>query len=179
VGDVCDTSFCYVVDDPDDCLDPTSALQVIAGPDLSAKVGEKVPLMMWANRENRAIEYIWVVENRPPGSKAEIKHDHGWACISYYYRYLYFQDMIPEFKPDKAGEYILKLSTQLVFEDDLYPGKRTAGSTVSLIANPGDGGCSTGSGGGLALLVLFIFLLRRPACAARGPSGRSRRSSCS
>jgi len=178
-GDVCDLEFCYVVDDPEDCLDPTNPLQVSAGPDLVAEAGEKVPLQMWANRENRAIEYVWVVETRPPGSKAEIKHYFGWASISYYYRYLYFEDLAPTFKPNEPGEYTIKLSARLVFPDHLYPDKNTAESTFKLTVTTGDGGCSTGSGGGLGLLVLFIFLLRRPACAGRGPSGRSRSCSCS
>jgi len=164
----------------DECLDPGSAFRVSAGPDLVAKTDEKVPLQMWTNRENRAIEYVWVVDKRPPNSKAEIKHYFGWTSISYYFRFLYFRDLDPTFKPDQPGEYTIRVSTRLVFEDDLYPNKRTAESSLTLTVQPGDGGgCSTGSGGGLGLLVVFIFLLRRPACAGRGPSGRSRKNSCS
>jgi len=179
VGDVCDVEFCYVVDGLDDCLDPGSALRVHAGPDLFAEAGENAPLSMWANRENRAIEYIWVVEKRPPGSTAEIEHYTGWASVSYYFRYLYFEKLAPTFQPDEPGEYTIKLSARLVFPDHLYPDKNTAESTFKLTAGPGGGGCSTGSGRGLSLLVLVIFLLRRPACAGRGPSGRSRSCSCS
>jgi hypothetical protein len=158
VGDVCDTGFCYVVDDPDDCLDPTSALRVKAGPDLFAGVGEKVSLSMWANRENRAIEYIWVVEERPPGSKAEIEHYNGWASISYYFRFLYFEKLAPTFKPDEPGEYNIKLSARLVFPDHLYPDKNTAESTLKLTVEPGGGGCSTGSGTGLVLFAVCGLL---------------------
>jgi hypothetical protein len=174
LGDACDFDFCYVLWNSGDCLDPGSAFRVSSGPDLSAKVGEKVPLRMWANRENRAIEYIWVVEKRPPGSVKEIDHDHGWATLSTAYRYLNFEELLPTFKPDKPGDYTIKLSARLVFADHLYPDKNVAESTFTMTVGPAGSGCSTGSGGGLAFLLLFILLPRRLACAARGRSGRSR-----
>jgi hypothetical protein len=164
VGDVCDTGFCYVVDDPEDCLDPQSAFRVSAGPDLVARAGEKVPLHMWSNRENRAIEYIWVVEKRPSGSRAEIENYNGWASVSYYFRHLYFEKLAPEFKPDRAGDYTIKLSAKLVFADHLYPDKNVAESTFKLAVGLGDGGCSpAGSGPGLwvGLLGPYVLLLRR------------------
>jgi hypothetical protein len=159
VGDVCDNNFCFVVDDPDDCLDPGSAFRVSAGPDLVAKVGEMLPLQMWANRENRSIEYVWVVEKRPPDSKAEINHYFGWASISYYFRYLYFADLPPTFKPDKPGEYTIKLSARLAFADHLYPDKNVAESTFTLTVAPKEGGCSTSSGTSLVLFAVGCLLL--------------------
>jgi hypothetical protein len=159
VGDVCDVEFCYVVKGLDDCLDPESALRVFAGPDLLAEVGEKVPLQMWANRENQAIEYIWVVEKRPSGSKAEIEHYNGWVSISYYFRYLNFQKLAPEFKPDEPGEYTIKLSARLVFPDHLYPDKNVAESIFTLTVEPKEGGCSTGSGTSLVLFAVGCLLL--------------------
>jgi hypothetical protein len=162
-GDVCDFEFCYVVKGQDDCLDPGSAMRVSAGPDLFAEAGEEVPLSMWANRENRAIEYIWVVEKRPPGSTAEIDHYNGWASVSYYFRYLYFEKLAPTFKPDEPGEYTIKLSARLVYPDHLYPDKNTAESTFKLTVEPGGGGCGTGSGTSLALFAVgcLLFSMRR------------------
>ena len=155
VGDVCDPDFCFVLGNPDSCLDPQSSFQVSPGPDIEAQAGEEVPLHLWANRENRAIEYIWVVEKRPPDSKAEIEHDQGFVTLSKSFRFLNFKDLAPTFKPDRPGQYTLKLSARLAFTDHLYPDKNTAESTFTLTAGPKESsGCSTGSG---ASLVLFAF----------------------
>ena len=166
VGDLCDTDFCYVLGHSGDCLDPESSFQVSSGPDLQARVDEKVPLRLWANRENRAIEYIWVVDQRPPGSVAEIEHDQGFVTLSSGYRFLNFEELLPKFKPDEPGEYVVKLSARLVFDDHLYPDKNVAESTFTLTVGPKEGGCSTGSGTSLVLSVvgfvcLFFSVSRR------------------
>ena len=165
-GDVCDSSFCYVVDSMGSCLDPTSAFTVYAGMDRAVQTGETVPLLMWANRRNRAIEYEWTIVERPAGSSATIRHARGSSTLSTPYNYHYKAGRRVEFTPDVAGTYRIKLTAKLVFADDLYPEKNLASTEVALTAE-GDsqaGGCSTsGNAGGLGLLglLLGLALLRR------------------
>jgi MYXO-CTERM domain-containing protein len=164
-GDVCDSGYCYVVDQVSACLDPTTAFSVYAGADRPVQTGETVPLLIWANRKNRAIEYEWTMVTRPDGSSATVHHPRGSATLSTPYNYHYKEGRRVEFTPDMAGEYVLKLTAKLVFADDLYPEKNLASVQVALTAE-GDnqtGGCSTApAGGGLALLALLgLALVRR------------------
>jgi hypothetical protein len=163
VGDVCDTGFCYVVDRADACLDPTSAFSVYAGTDRVVRTGESVPLGLWANRKNRAIEYEWSVVSRPDGSRATIRHPRGSSTLSTPYNYHYKKDRGVTFSADQPGVYVLKVSARLVFADDIYPDKRMASHEMQLTAE-GDAaaGCSTsGLGSALWLLVGLPLVWRR------------------
>jgi hypothetical protein len=132
IGDACDTGFCYVVDRVDACLDPTAAFQVYAGADRTASVGERVPLVIWANRENKEIEYQWSVSERPAESQATIRNAIGTVSRSTPYDYHYDDGNAATLTPDASGEYVIRLAAELVHEDDLYPGKRTAAASFSL-----------------------------------------------
>jgi hypothetical protein len=164
VGDVCDTGYCYVVDRVDACLDPTTAFAVYAGADRLVRTGEQVPLQMWANRKNRALEYEWSMVSRPDGSNATVSHPRGSATLSTPYQYHYKKGRTVTFRPDQPGEYVIKLSSRLVFTDDLYPGKQTASTEFRLTAegDPVGGGCATtGVGVGLWALLGLAWLRRR------------------
>lgn len=164
-GDVCDSGYCYVVDRVDACLDPTSAFSVYAGADRPVKTGESVPLLIWANRKNRAIEYEWTIVARPEGSTATVRHPRGSATLSTPYNYHYKEGRRVEFTPDQVGVYTMKLSAKLVFADDLYPEKNIASIQFNLTAEEGSsaGGCSTSGGSALSLLGLLglAFIRRR------------------
>ncbi len=167
MGDVCDANgYCFVVDRADTCLDPTSAFSVYAGADRTVSTGEATALLMWANRENRALEYEWTLMERPQGSSATIGHPRGSATLSTPYNYHYKKDRRVEFVPDQPGEYLLKLSAKLVFADDLYPEKRLANIQLRITADgePTAAGCATtgvGSVGSLWLLLGLALLGRR------------------
>lgn len=84
-GDVCDSSYCYVVDDIESCLDPTSTFSVYAGVDRTVQTSEKMPLLLWANRANRAIRYEWTIVTRPNKSSATIRFlPSHWLSLSYH-----------------------------------------------------------------------------------------------
>jgi MYXO-CTERM domain-containing protein len=62
-----------------------------------------------------------------------------------------------EFTPDEPGEYLFRLNTRLVFQDDLYPDKQMASTEFKLTAE-GDSlnsGCSTATGTNLSALALL------------------------
>ena len=167
VGDTCDDAFCYVVDSVQSCLDPTTAFRVYAGAERVVRTGETIPLQIWANRKNRAMEYEWSIVSRPDGSSASIHHPRGSTTLSTPYQYHYKKGRAVAFRPDQPGEYVIKLSARLMFDDDLYPGKQVASSEFHLTAEgaPVGGGCATapgaGSAAGLLAMLLGLALLRR------------------
>ena len=133
VGDDCDDTFCYVVDLLDACLDPTTAFLVYAGDDRSVRIDELVPLIIWANRENKEMEYEWSVVSRPAGSQATIENPRGTASRSTSYQY-HYDTAAPLLTPDVPGEYEIKITSQLTQDDDLYPGKRISSAEFRLTA---------------------------------------------
>lgn len=161
-GDACDKTFCYVVDRAETCLNPKSAFAVHAGGNRSVRVGQRVSLMMWANRQNKGIQYEWSVLDAPHGSKAVIRHPRGSVALSTPYNYHYKEGRRVEFKPDRAGSYIIELRAQLVFDDDLYPGKTSAITQITLDAGgemPMPAGCSAINGGGVGIGMILLALL--------------------
>lgn len=168
-GDVCDASFCYVADEVTSCLDPTTTFTVYGGADRVVQTGETLPMLFWANRKNRGIEYEWTVAERPEGSHATVRNPRGSATLSTPYNYHYKSGRLVEFTPDMPGTYKIKIAARLVFDDDLYPGKRTDEHIVSLTAegDPVSTGCATvptssGAFGLLGLLLgLVVLRLRR------------------
>ncbi|MBW1810559.1 MAG: thrombospondin type 3 repeat-containing protein [Deltaproteobacteria bacterium] len=169
IGDACDERFCYVIDTQDTCLDPTDPFTLYAGGDQVVLVDERTPLRFWANRKNRAIEYEWSLVARPRGSRASILHPSGGSTRSMPYNYHYLDGKWTEFAPDDPGVYIIRIDASLVFDDTLYPGKRTASAEFQCVAevNPNphpDSGCSVAGSGTrlwIGLLVAFILLMRR------------------
>ncbi len=167
VGNVCDSSFCYVADEVSACLDPSTTFTVYGGANKLLQTGETLPLLFWANRANRGIEYEWTVQQRPDGSRATIKNPRGSATLSTPYNYHYKKGRLVEFTPDMPGEYKVKITARLVFDDDLYPGKTTDEHIVTLTAegDPVNTGCTTASGASLlglwALLGLALVWRRR------------------
>ncbi|MFC1654324.1 hypothetical protein ACFL2F_00850, partial [Myxococcota bacterium] len=93
---------------------PTSAFQVYAGANRVVRTGEKIPMQLWANRKNRAVEYEWSVVSRPDGSRATIRHPRGSSTLSTPYNYHYKKDRAVTFSPDKPGDYVIKVSARLV-----------------------------------------------------------------
>ena len=131
-----------------------------------AATGETLPMTFWANRSNRGIEYEWTMVSRPSGSSASVRHPRGSATLSTPYNYHYKQGRLVEFTPDQPGEYVIKLSARLAFDDDLYPGKRAGEHSVTLTAegDPVSTGCATAPGrrqatGGLALFLSLLGLV--------------------
>lgn len=166
MGDACDASFCYVVDRAETCLDPTATFTVHAGGDRVIRTGQSIPLLIWANRQNRGLNYEWSVVKAPQGSTAVVKHPRGSVTLSTPYNYHYKQGRRVEFRPDEPGEYIIELRAQLVFDDDLYPGKTNASVKITLKSEgaPVDaGGCSVtgGSGAAFGMILLGLLGLRR------------------
>jgi uncharacterized protein (TIGR03382 family) len=155
-----------VVDQATSCLDPTSTFAVYAGDSRVVRTGERVSLNFWANRKNRGIAYEWTVLVRPDGANTSISHPRGSATLSTPYNYHYKKDRAVRFIPDKPGQYRIKLSARLVFDDDLYPGKRTAEHTMTLTVegDPVESGCATGGTqgpAGLAMVLGLTWLLMR------------------
>jgi len=134
VGDVCDKAFCYVVDRAETCLDPQSTFSVHAGGDRTVRTGQTLPLLIWANRINRAIEFEWQIQSRPAGSSAEVTNPQGAVSLSTPLNYHYFSNRRPELTPDRPGEYVVELRAVLMFDDDLYPGKAAAAARMVLHA---------------------------------------------
>jgi MYXO-CTERM domain-containing protein len=165
-GDACDKAFCYVVDRAETCLDPQATFTVHAGGDRNVRTGQSLPLLLWANRQNRGMEYEWSIEQRPAGSNAAIAHPRGSVTLSTPFNYHYKEGRRVEFRPDEPGTYIIELRAELVFDDDLYPGKTSAAARIVLEAEgaPVDaGGCSAVPGAGMpaGLLLLGLIGLRR------------------
>ena len=173
-GDACDDRFCYVVENTDSCLDPTGRFTVEAGADLALEPGNTVPLLVWANRKNRAIEYFWVLEKKPGGSNTEIENPHGWVSLSTGFNYRYFEGRRAEITPDEPGEYLVKLIAKLAFADDLFPEHQTAEASFVLTAEPlariDPPACSTVQGlrpESFLLLLIGVGLFCRARCAWR------------
>ena len=167
-GDVCDQDFCYVVSDTQTCLDPNAAFTVHAGGDRTVSTGQRVPLLIWANRKNTGIQYEWVVVSKPEGSHAVIKHPRGSVTLSTPFNYHYKKGRRVEIVPDMPGEYVVELRARLAFADEKYPEKREASARVKLEAqgSPVDsaGGCSAAGGSSFgmgALLLLGLAMARK------------------
>lgn len=173
LGDACDPKFCYVVRNRDksfddkQCLDPTQTFKVFS-PDDSVETGKALRLRLFANRQNRAIDYTWTVANRPPGSVATVEAPRGVVNTSSTYEYFYLKGNVARFTPDEPGSYKLKLAAKLLFEDTNNPAWPTEDSYVMTVTATGDsaGGCAvagqvSGATGLLLLGLLGLALIRR------------------
>lgn len=169
LGDVCDTRYCVVLDKdrPNDCLDPKAPFTVGTGGVLALeKSGEAVRPPLFANRNGAAIEYTWTVVKRPSGSNAVVENPKGAVTYSRHWEYQYVDGSVPNFKPDKDGEYTLQVTASLAFSDRVFPDQRSSTSTLTLKVGEEQGpGCTAlpagGSAAALGAAVLGLLMRRR------------------
>ena len=153
LGDACDPKFCYVVRRSDNtfdekaCLDPTATFKVFS-PDDAVDVTRPMRLRLFANRQNRAIEYTWVVTDRPAGSVATVEAPRGVVNTSSTYEYFYLKGQVAKFTPDEPGTYKLRVNAKLMFPDTANPAWPTEASYVVTVTAKGDstGGCAVAGG---------------------------------
>jgi MYXO-CTERM domain-containing protein len=169
VGDACSSKFCFVVDgDQANCLDPKVTFRVYS-PDTKVKTGEPLRLRLFANRENTAIHYTWIVKQLPSGSSATVANPQGTVRLSTPFEYHYNKGNVASFTADEPGTYKIQLNGDLVFTDAVNANFPKSNSYVVTITAEGGstGGCSVAGGSanaGLALVLmglLGLFIARR------------------
>jgi hypothetical protein len=176
MGELCDVNgFCLVVPknpDPAQCLDPKTVFEVAAAPAVLVKTGEPVHLSVWANRKNVGVSYKWYVIAQASGGGDSVSNPTGSAaCGPAYECAPANQDKLPTFVPRKAGQYVLKVTADLLEVDPVEPQVGHAEATVTLVATgedvSGDSGCQFAQGrAGLGTLLFGLavglsLLLRR------------------
>ncbi len=173
-GDACDSNgYCYVVfGDVENCLDPEALLKAYA-PSLLAETGNRVRLAFFLNREDQPIQYSWTVIKKPSGSDATVTNPRGAADESVDYEYVYDSEKISSFKPDREGEYQIRIAVETVGADNLTGevGAR-AEHVMTLIAEGDDvssGGstCSVSSGAGGSGTGAILFAVSAMLLAVR------------
>jgi hypothetical protein len=181
-GNNCDAAFCYVVDNPGACLDPTATFTVYASAVrdraivYTADTGDELYMSMHANRgPTTAITYTWVIVERPDGSHATIENGSGSTADAdpgTFYQYNYDLNRPVLFTPDRAGTYRLRLVADLAFPDTLYPVSHSESDVTVEVDGPALGACSVGTvgaagGSATGLLVLLagvaLVVVRRRA----------------
>ncbi len=157
-GDACDSRFCYVVyGDEKNCLDPKTTFQVY-GPLTKVKTGEETRLRLFANRENVPIRYKWIVEGRPAGSNATVVNAQGTVRVSSPYEYHYVKSNVATFTADEPGEYKIKLTANLVFQDEVNANFPKDSMYIMTVVAEGDstGGCSMARGTGAGAIGFIV-----------------------
>lgn len=172
VGDACDSHYCVVVDPshPDDCLDPAGAFEVNGGGVVALKAGDKFKLPLFANRDNVGIQYQWTVTQRPGGSSAPVVNPVGAVTSSNHWQYAYTEGKAPSFTADVDGVYTLQLRGTLMAPDRAYPDHTVSTAQLKLSANPGTNGargCSSVSGGAMALIAVLALARRKKSALSR------------
>ena len=141
-------------------------VEEMAGND-KINTADPMRLRLFANRQNRAIEYTWTVVDRPSGSTATVEAPRGVVNASSTYEYFYLKGTVARFTPDEPGTYQLKVTAKLMFADTVNVAWPTESSYVMTITAEGDSasGCAVAGSGhatGLMLLgLLGLALLRR------------------
>ena len=169
-GNDCDSNFCYVVmGDNSNCLDPDAELQVYA-PRLLAKTGEGFRVPFFVNRDDQQLQYSWIVQSAPDGSRATVSNPRGEVEKSIDYEYIYGEDSVSEFVADYPGEYTLLVHVTTVGADNVTSRIEAEAEHEMTIIADGDivrlasdsGSCSVasvgqrGTGSGLALIALGL-----------------------
>jgi hypothetical protein len=167
-GDGCDDKYCYAVyGDTENCLDPEGTLSVYS-PSLMANTGDEIPLRLFVNRQNQPLRYSWAIVSSPNGSKARIAAPAGSVEQSSPFEYHYLRDR-PVVVPDMAGEYVIRVQVEGVFEDansnevetvaQYEMRLRAEGESTSNDANAGgcDASASNGAWSDFALLFFVGF----------------------
>ena len=165
-GNECDMDgYCYVVfGDDTNCLDPEDLLQVYA-PSLLAATGNRVRLAFFLNRENQPIQFNWTVTKKPSGSDATVTNSRGAVEESVDYEYVYDSEKVSSFKPDRAGEYRIRIAVETFGADNLTGEVAAQAEHVMTLIAEGDdvssggGTCSVSSaaGGNGAGAILFAI----------------------
>ena len=163
-GDACDGTFCYTVfGDSENCLDPEGPLAVYS-PSLMTNTGDAVRLRLFANRENQAMRYTWSIVSAPSGASAAIAGAIGAVETSSPYEYHYGEDSGVTIAPDIAGDYVIRLHVESVYEDGETGEIGTTATYEMRLRAEGEtksvaGGCvaSAGGYGDLALLLFAGF----------------------
>lgn len=166
MGDACDPSFCFVVDSAADgrCLNPAARFQGRPGPDMVINVGEDLRLRIFTNRPNAPTRYAWKVTNSPEGAAFNVSQPTGMVNYSTPWEFHYDQNRDATFSAKSPGEYEVELQTNLLFDDELYPGLRTDKQTMKIKVEGEAAGCSavaTGSSSAALFLLVGLALLRR------------------
>jgi MYXO-CTERM domain-containing protein len=178
LGGPCDARYCFVIDqsDPGACLDPASPFSVLTSGDLVINTGDQLPLLIFANRDNRAIRYVWTVDSQPEGGSAAITNPRGAVSYSEVFNYRYEDGYVPTFAARAPGEYTVKLQAELAFEDDAYPSQTVAEDYLTVVVEGEEifGGCGDNNAtnaapsfAGLMALGLLGFALRRNSTQRR------------
>lgn len=151
-GDDCDDTYCYAVyGDTENCLDPDASLAVYS-PSLMANTGDAVPLRLFANRKNQPLRYSWAIVSGPNGSKAKISAPAGSVEQSSPFEYHYLTDR-PIIVPDMAGEYVIRVQVEGVFEDANTNEVDTVATYEMRLRAAGDMQPSEASAGGCDAMV--------------------------
>lgn len=150
IGDACDNLFCYQVQagsEGGSCLNPDTQFRALSLTTDTVQVGEPRHLHIFANRENTAMRYTWKIIRRPSDGKAVIKNPRGAVNTSESYEYRYQKDQMAVFKAEEPGEYIIQLSTELVWTDQAYPEQRTSTTELKMVVTgePAGGCAATGA----------------------------------
>ncbi|MEW5850131.1 MAG: thrombospondin type 3 repeat-containing protein [Myxococcota bacterium] len=171
LGDGCDSKFCFTVDSPasDRCLDPDGPFHSRPGPDITIKTGETVRLRLFANRSETAIKYTWGMEKAPEGSRNwAIKNPRGSVTHSTPWEYHYQTNRVSTFMSNEPGEFVIRLESELVFDDVKgYPKRndvktmtiKVEGDPILLPPNPLTMGCSSSTNTAPVLTVLGLMAL--------------------
>ncbi|MFH1807468.1 MAG: thrombospondin type 3 repeat-containing protein [Pseudomonadota bacterium] len=155
-GDACDSSFCFVVDsaDGDRCLNPASRFHGRPGPDLTVLTGERVRLRIFTNRPNAPTQYAWKVVRSPEGAGVDLNNPVGTVNTSSPWEFHYQRDRDAVFSARTPGEYEVELQTNLVFEDEMYPGLGSDKQTMRIVVEGAALGCSSMASSSASLLLL-------------------------
>ncbi|MBU8894453.1 thrombospondin [Corallococcus sp. H22C18031201] len=169
-GDACDDYYCLVLDknNVEACLDPKAPFTVGTGGTLTLdKTGDAIRPPLFANRNGAAIEYTWTVVKRPSGSNSVVENPKGAVTYSRHWEYAYVDGSVPNFKPDKEGEYELQLTANLAFADRVFPAQRSSIASLKLKVGKDDAGsgCTSlpagTSAAALGAALLGLLLRRR------------------
>ncbi|MDP2342392.1 MAG: thrombospondin type 3 repeat-containing protein [Deltaproteobacteria bacterium] len=179
-GNDCDALLCFVVDgDEAGCLDPAAPFSVKAALANQRKLeiktacesGEKdtcideVLLHIFANRENKAIRYTWVIVEQPADGNANVANPKGAVSFSNSIQYVYEDQRAATFTATVPGEYVVELQAELAFEDDEGYTVRADTSQLKIsVGGETTGGCSaapTSTPALFGLVGLVGLVLRR------------------
>ena len=127
--------------------------------------GDPILLHIFANRENKAIRYTWVIVDQPSDGDAVIVNPKGAVSFSNAIQYVYEADRAAKFTANVPGEYTVELQAELAFDDEEGYSIRAAKSQMKIsVGGEAKGGCAampTSTPALMSLIGLGLFLRRR------------------